>query len=56
MVHTAIFKNMVKRSSDEAAFRYLQKNQEKGTKGAQINYKTLEIQDYLQPCSNIKIE
>ena len=47
---------MVKRSSEEAAFRYLQKNRQKGTKGAKINYKTLEIQDYLQPCSNIKIE
>ena len=25
-------------------------------KGARINYQTLELQDYLKPCSNLKLE
>ena len=52
----AIFKNMVKKKSLLAAIKYLKIKQKKCEKGLGINYNSLEIQDYLNPCSNISLE
>ena len=51
-----VFKNIVKKGSEEAAIQYLKKLQVKGTKGVKIKYDSLDIQDYLKPCANITIE
>ena len=52
----AVFKNIVKKKSLLAAIKYLKIKQKKCEKGLGINYNSLEIQDYLNPCSNISLE
>ena len=41
------FKNLVKKKTEEAAFRYLCQKQQAGKKGKYIKYKKLQIADYL---------
>ena len=53
-IPTKVFKNIVKRSSEEAAIKYLENIT--GTKEVKIIYDSLNIQDYLKPCANITIE
>ena len=50
------FKKLVKQKAFEAGFRYLRSKQMNVEKGRLINYTTLELQDYLQPCANISLE
>ena len=52
----AIFENMVKKKSVLAAIKYLKVKQKKWEKGLDIIYNSLEIQDYLNPFSNILLE
>ena len=51
-----IFKKLVKSKTISAGIKYLTKKQKKGEKGRDIDYKTLELQDYLCPHSNLKLE
>ena len=39
-----------------AGIKYLRSKQMKREKGIQIKYKNLELQDYLNPCSNMTLE
>ena len=39
-----------------AAFKYLVDKQMKGSKDADINHKSIKLQDYLNPFANIKLE
>ena len=50
------FKNMVKKKSEKAAFRYLCEKQENGKKGKYIKYEKLQISDYLLPESKATSE
>ena len=52
----AVFKNIVKKKSLLAAIKYLKIKQKKCEKGLGIEYNSLEIQNYLNPCSNISLE
>ena len=51
-----IFKNMVKQKTCVAGLKYLKLQQSKGEKASSIIYESLELQDYLKPCSNLKLE
>ena len=51
-----IFKNLVKKNACKTALKYLQTKQSKGDKASSIKYESLELQDYLNPCSNITLE
>ena len=51
-----LFKNIVKKKSIIAAIKYLKIKQKKCEKGLGIDYNSLEIQDYLNPCYNISLE
>ena len=51
-----VFKKLVKQKAFEAGFSYLRSKQLNGEKGRLINYTTLELQDYLQPCANISLQ
>ena len=55
-IPTNIFKNMVKTGAQNAGLKYLRNIQEKGSKGSRIEYHAVELQDYLNPYSNIGIE
>ena len=50
------FKRIVKQKSEIAGFNYLKEQQQKCEKGSRIKYESLELQDYLNPSSNILIE
>ena len=50
------FKNLVKEKSFTASINYLKCKQSMSEKGGQIRYETLELQDYLSPYSNLKLE
>ena len=50
------FKNLVKEKSVIASINYLKCKQSMAEKGGQIRYETLELQDYLSPYSNLKLE
>ena len=50
------FKRIVKLKSEIAGFNYLKCQQQKCGKGSRIRYESLELQDYLNPFSNISIE
>ena len=52
----SVFKEMVKTGATRAGLKYLKELQKKGTKGSLIDYDSLEVQDYLNPSSNMKIE
>ena len=47
---------MVKTRATRAGLKYVKELQKKGTKGSLIDYDSLEVQDYLNPSSNMKIE
>ena len=51
-----LFKKLVKEKTVSASINYLKMKQRKGEKGAEIIYDTLELQDYLNPCSNLSLE
>ena len=53
---SSIFKNIVKNKAVLAGIDYLKAKQAKCEKGVKIKYKTLDLQDYLKPCSNLKLE
>ena len=53
---SSIFKNIVKNKAVLVGIVYLKAKQAKCEKGVKIKYKTLELQDYLKPCSNLKLE
>ena len=49
------FQNMLRKRVSDAAYKYLTGKQ--GKKGGEIEYKTLEMSDYLSPlCSNLSID
>ena len=50
------FKQLVKEKSVFACINYLQMKQRKAEKGAKIVYQSLELQDYLNPYSNLSLE
>ena len=50
------FKRIVKQKSEMAGFNYLKGQHQKCEKGSRIKYESLELQDYLNPSSNISIE
>ena len=50
------FKRIVKQKSEIAGFKYLKCQQKKCEKDSKIRYDSLELQDYLNPFSNISIE
>ena len=51
-----LFKQLGKEKSVSASINYLQMKQRKAEKGAKIVYKSLELQDYLNPYSNLSLE
>ena len=53
---SSLFKNMVKHKAFLAGINYLKAKQVKCEKGVRIKYQTLELQDYLKPCSILKLE
>ena len=50
------FKKIVKQKGKIAGVKYLLAQQKKCEKGSRIKYENLELQDYLQPSSNLKLE
>ena len=49
---STVFKNIVKKQANNAAFRYLREKQENGSKGKAIQYEQIKMADYLLPeCS-----
>ena len=50
------FKALVKKHTIQASIKYLKEKQAVGEKGSAIEYKTLELQDYLSSSSNLKLE
>ena len=52
----SIFKNIVKKTCKDTAFKYLIEKQKRGSKGVDIRYACLEVADYLLPQSNISLE
>ena len=50
------FKNLVKEKSVTASINYLKCKQSMAEKGGQIRYETLELQDYLNPYSNLSLK
>ena len=53
---STIYNNIVKKKAVIAGIEYLRAKQIKGQKGLKIKYTNLELQDYLNPCSNITLE
>ena len=51
-----MFKKIVKQKGKIAGVKYLLAQQKKCEKGSRIKYENLELQDYLQPSSNLKLE
>ena len=58
IVNTSVtmYKNIVKKKAVRAGIKYLKTKWLKGEKGRQIYYNNLELQDYLNPCSNMNLE
>ena len=52
----SIFKKIVKNKAVSAGIEYLKTKQMKCEKGVRIKYSTLELQDYLKPCSNLQLQ
>ena len=52
----SIFKALVKKQSVETAINYLKEKQKKLEKGSDIDYQTLELQDYISPSANLTLE
>ena len=52
----SIFKKIVKNKAVSAGIEYLKTKQMKCEKGVRIEYSTLELQDYLKPCSNLQLQ
>ena len=50
-----IFQNLVKKNACKTGIKYLQSKQSKGDKASSIKHELLELQDYLNPCSNITL-
>ena len=50
------FKSIVRQKTEIAGVKYLKTLQKKCEKGARIVYDCLELQDYLNPFSNLKLE
>ena len=55
-IPTNIFKNMVKTGAQNAGLKYLKSMLENRSKGNKIEYHAIELQDYLNPFSNLGIE
>ena len=55
-MNTNKYKALVKKKSENAAFKYLYEKQQRGKKGKFIAYKTLKISDYLLPDSELTME
>ena len=51
-----VFKNIVKKNTCVADLKNLKMKQSNGEKALNIIYDTLELQDYLKSCSNLKLE
>ena len=51
-----MYNNIVKKKAVTAGIKYLKNKQLKGEKGRKIDYNNLELQDYLNPCSNMNLE
>ena len=51
-----VFKKMVKMRAARAGLIYLKELQKKGTKGSLIICDSLEVQDFLNPSTNMKFE
>ena len=52
----SMFKALVKKRSVLTAMNYLKEKQKKLEKGSDIEYQTLELQDYLSPSANLPLE
>ena len=50
------YKNIFKQKGKIAGVKYLLAQQKKCEKGSRIEYENLELQNYLQPLSNLKLE
>ena len=50
------FKQLVEEKSLSGSIKYLKMKQSKGEKDANIKYETLELQDYLNPYSNLSLK
>jgi hypothetical protein len=53
---STLYNNIVKKKAVTAGIKYLKTKQLKGEMGRKIQYNNLELQDYLNPCSNINLE
>ena len=51
-----VFKKLVRDKTYSAAFKYLKVKQTRGSKGADIKYTLIELQDYLNPFANLTLE
>ena len=51
-----IFKSFVKKQTYSVSLYYLQSKQRKGEKAHNIIYESMKLQDYLNSCSNLKLE
>ena len=51
-----IFKKLVKDKTDTAAFKDLKMKQNRGSKGADIKYTSIVLQDHLNPFANMMLE
>ena len=51
-----IFRSVVKKETFSATLTYLKSKQLKGEKALNIIYNSIQLQDYLNPCSTLKLE
>ena len=56
LLNATMYNNIVKKKAVTAGIKYLKNKQLKGEKGRKIDYNNLELQDYLNPCSNMNLE